>query len=214
MLILSRGCDTSIRIGPNITVKVLSIQRQRVKLGVDAPSHVRVLREEVEITDGTSSEVAGGATSVSATAESAPVLVVEDHPVHARLITKALEECSLFKVSVAATGAAAVESLAASDETACARPRLVLLDYYLPDMSGLNVLRHIRSQPRLRTMPVVILSSEDRESVVAECLEAGANAFVLKATHFDDFHRSVTRAAIFWTSECQIPGPFASQPVS
>ena len=47
MLVLSRGCDTAIQIGPNITVKVLSIQKQRGKLGVVAPSHIRVLREEI-----------------------------------------------------------------------------------------------------------------------------------------------------------------------
>ncbi len=62
MLVLSRDCDTAIRIGPDISVKVLSIRKQRVKLGVEAPSTVRVWRDEISqkpsLPDGSSE--AGG----------------------------------------------------------------------------------------------------------------------------------------------------------
>jgi len=47
MLVLSRECDTAINIGPDIKIKVLSICRRRVKLGIDAPEHVRIWREEI-----------------------------------------------------------------------------------------------------------------------------------------------------------------------
>jgi two-component system response regulator len=211
VLVLSRGCDTSIQIGPNITVKVLSIQKQRVKLGVDAPSHIRVLREEIAPV-GEDQNSAGSPTSGTFSPDSYPILVVEDDPGHALLITKALEQCLLSSVSVASTGAAAMESLAGRHEAPEWRPSLVFLDYHLPDMSGLEVLRRIRSDPRLKTMPVVILSGEQRESVVAECLEAGANAFVAKSFQFDDFCRSVTRTATFWTNECRVPKPCVPQP--
>ena len=48
MLVLSRDCDTAIRIEPDITIKVLAIHKHRVKLGIDAPSNVRIWREELE----------------------------------------------------------------------------------------------------------------------------------------------------------------------
>lgn len=210
MLILSRGCDSSIRIGPNITIKVLAIQKQRVKLGVDAPSHVRVLREEVTPDDDDGASGKEGQQGSPAVSQAFPILVVEDHPLHARLIAKALGECSLFRVTVAGTGAVAIEALSATADTPQSRPRLVFLDYHLPDMSGVDVLRCIRSRPGLKMTPVVILSGEQREAIVAECLEAGANAFVVKADHLDDFHRSVIRTATFWTSECRIPAPCMS----
>lgn len=211
MLVLSRECDSAIHIGPNITVKVLSIQKQRVKLGVDAPTHIRVVREE--IASPPSEGMAGDPPASRAIpGGSFPVLVVEDDPGHARLIAKSLEECLLTNVSVARTGRAAMELLARAGEYPDQGPRLIFLDFHLPDMSGLEVLRRLRSDSRLRTIPVVILSGEQRESVVADCLEAGANAFVAKSLQFDDFRRSVTRTATFWTSECRIPAARVPQP--
>jgi len=75
----------------------------------------------------------------------------------------------------------------------------------LPDMSGLEVLREIRSRPDLKTMPVVILSAEQSDAVVTSCLEAGANAFVTKAADYDQFRNSIRRLAVFWGGECRIP---------
>lgn len=203
MLVLSRDRDTTIRIGPNIRIKVLAIQKQRVKLGVDAPSHVRVVREEIAA-DSTQSGYSSP-EAAARTDQPFPVLVIEDDPAHALLISKTLEECFLSDVQVLATGEAAVRALSAGEAQGGLAPRLIFLDYHLPDRSGLEVLRTIRATPRHKTTPVVLLSAEQRESVVADCLEAGANAFVCKSIHFDDFRRSVARTATFWTSECRLP---------
>ena len=67
------------------------------------------------------------------------------------------------------------------------QPDLILLDLGLPDGSGLDVLRTIRSVPELRTAPVVVLSCSDDETVMQQCMEAGANAFVVKSANYDDF---------------------------
>lgn len=210
MLVLSRERDTAIQIGPNIKVKVLSIQKQRVKLGVEAPNHVRVVREEI------SAEPQAGTPQEGLTANDVntfPILVVEDERSHALLITRTLEECFLSNIRVVATGEAALKALEAEGHEADFSPRLIMLDFHLPDMSGLDILRRIRSMPRFKTTPVVLLSSEQRESVVMNCLEAGANAFVSKSVHFDDFRRSVARTATFWTSECRLPkSASAAQP--
>jgi two-component system response regulator len=207
MLVLSRECDTSIQIGPNVKIKVLSIQKQRVKLGVEAPNHVRVLRAEIAETD-----VQEPVEHAPKEDNPFPILVVEDDRAHALIITKALSDCFLSEVSVVTSGEEALRVLGAEETEEHAAPRLIFLDFHLPDMSGLEILRKIRSTPRYRTTPVVLLSSEQRESIVSSCLEAGANAFVSKSVHFEDFRRSVARTAIFWTSECRLPKGASPQP--
>ena len=205
MLVLSRECDTAIQIGPNVKIKVLSIQKQRVKLGVEAPSHVRVLRAEI-------AEGQRGAQqpAIDSNRDPFPILVVEDDRSHALLIRTALSDCFLFDVQVVSTGEAALKILEGGPQDAAA-PRLIFLDYHLPDISGLEVLQRIRALPHFRTTPVLMLSGEQRESVVASCLEAGANAFVPKSLHVEDLRRSVARSAVFWSTECRLPRAGAVQ---
>ncbi len=207
MLVLSRDRDTTVRIGPDVKVKVLSIRKNRVKLGIEAPRDVRVWRDEVVselAAHGFSPEEALG-TSVDVDRFSS--LIIEDDPTHARLISQALVECHVPNPTVLGTGADAVEALCGVEDASekAVRPRLVLLDLRLPDMSGLEVLRRIRSTPQIQTTPVVVLSVEDNDSVVNDCLEAGANAFVKKSPDYDEFRRSVARIGAFWGSDSCVP---------
>ncbi len=208
MLVLSRDCDTVIRIGDDIRVKVLSIRRRRVKLGVDAPGNVRVWREELCSEGAPVQNLAKERQADKQVGgDDFPILVVEDDPDHARLICKVLNQSQFSRITIARTGTAAINTLAGQGEAdeQCTDPHLVLLDLHLPDMSGLEVLRQIRSSDRLQTTPVVMLSAEQQDSRIADCLEAGANAFVNKSVRFDDFYRSVSRIANFWKSDCRIP---------
>jgi carbon storage regulator CsrA len=216
MLVLSRDCDSVIRIGPDVRVKVLSIRKQRVKLGVDAPANVRVWRDELEPHDEPPAAPRQPAPRdeeqvVRAVQEDFSILVVEDDPDHARLIAKALSDSRFPQVTLAKTGTAAINALT-SDDRSLVRlsPQLVLLDLHLPDMSGVDVLRRIRADGRHHTLPVVMLSSDREESSVADCLEAGANAFVNKSAQFKDFRESVSRIAQFWKSDCRILRPGAT----
>jgi len=202
MLVLSRERDAIIRIGPNVRVKVLAIQKQRVKLGVEAPSHVRVVREEIAVDPVPSGSEAGRPPRPDV---QFPILIVEDDRAHAYLIRKALEDCFLSDVRVVETGREALEVLEQAGSPEGFVPRLIFLDFHLPDMSGLEVLRRVRASPRFKTTPVVLLSGEQRESVVVSCLEAGANAFVPKSVHFEDFRQSVARTATFWSGQCRLP---------
>ena len=209
MLVLSRDCDTVIRIGSDIRVKVLSIRKQRVKIGVDAPANVRVWREEITpFAEGETphTDVPDESSVVRAAEDDFAILVVEDDPDHARLITKVLTDCRFPQVTLAKTGEAAIKMIggdgARGVETAT--PHLVLLDLQLPDMSGVDVLRRIRADQRHHTTPVVMLSAAREDNVVADCLEAGANAFVNKSAHFKEFRDSVSRIANFWKTDCRI----------
>jgi len=207
MLVLSRECDTTIWIGPNVKVKVLSIQKRRVKLGIEAPAGIQVWRDE--IIDGSDfARVICEEPAHRIPLEGPnPVLLVEDDPDHADLISRTLSEVCLSAPLVAETGGAALELLNQIGEAEghAAQPRLVVLDLRLPDMSGLDVLREIRSKSELTTMPVVVLSSEQNDAVVTNCLEAGANAFVSKAADFEQFRSSIRRLGVFWGGECRIP---------
>ena len=200
MLVLSRDCDRVIRIGPDIKVKVLSIRKRRVKLGIDAPRDVRIWRDEIEL-QSSATWTGAGEEACTPYAEF-PILIVEDNPDHADLIARSLTDCRFPEVTTVSTGKAAIDLLR---KNAGAAPQLVLLDLYLPDISGLEVLRQIRSVEQFQTLPVVILSSAREEGIVAECLQAGANAFVNKSARFREFRESVSRIAGFWKCECQVP---------
>jgi two-component system response regulator len=209
MLVLSRNCDTAIRIGGEVKVKVLSIRRRQVKLGIDAPKSVAVWREELFSEQGQRGLSPEEVATAPNGGDQFFTLLVEDDPAHACLISEALLECCFSQPTVAPTGRAAMEVLGGDGHTGenVLRPRLVLLDLRLPDMPGLEVLRYIRCTARLRTTPVVILSVEDRDSVVASCLELGANAFVTKSARYQEFRQSVSRIAAFWSTDCRVPEP-------
>jgi len=201
MLVLTRNRDSGIHIGSDITVKVLSIKRTTVRLGIEAPKSVRVWRDELapvfdeqEPTDAEQTSTAGMKI----------VLVVEDDPGHAKLIRKALCQSQGTMVTVAETGGNALDVLGAraTSPEDIVQPDLILLDLGLPDGSGLDVLRTIRSVPELRTAPVVVLSCSDDEAMMQQCLEAGANAFVVKSANYDDFRALVGRIGQFWAGDC------------
>jgi carbon storage regulator CsrA len=209
MLVLSRDCDTVIRIGSDIRVKVLSIRKQRVKIGVDAPENVRVWREEIAPlpeAEARQTDLPNEASVVRAAEDDFSILVVEDDPDHAQLITRVLTDCRFPQVTLAKTGAAAIKVLGSDGarDGATAAPHLVLLDLQLPDMSGVDVLRRIRADERHHTTPVVMLSAAREDKLVADCLDAGANAFVNKSAHFKEFRDSVSRIAHFWKTDCRI----------
>ena len=208
MLVLSRDRDTVLRIVP-CKVTVLSIRKRHVKLGIDAPRCIQVWREEIR-----PEPEQPGLRPEEAAASPTPrdpffTLLVEDDPAHARLISQALVESCFVQPRVACTGRAAMEVLGGDKgaDKNLVHPRLVLLDLNLPDMSGLEVLRYIRSTAPLQTTPVVVLSVEDQDSVVARCLEHGANAFVTKSPKYHEFRQSVSRIAGFWNNDSRVPKP-------
>ncbi|MFV1967421.1 MAG: response regulator [Pirellulaceae bacterium] len=203
MLVLSRNRESGLHIGPDITVKVLSINRQAVKLGIEAPQSLRVWRDELApMVEEHPAHCSTG--PIQQTVGMRIVLVVEDDPGHAKLIRKALCQQQGTMVTVAGTAGGALDALGARSASVenIVQPDLVLLDLGLPDGSGLDVLRTIRSVPELRTAPVVVLSCSDDETVMQQCMEAGANAFVVKSASYDDFRAMLGRISQFWAGDC------------
>ncbi|MBS2035625.1 response regulator [bacterium] len=106
------------------------------------------------------------------------IWLVEDEPADHALVRMSLDELGLpWSLEITSDGQEALQHIQSQQ---VALPHLVLLDLSLPGYSGLEVLRHLRAEERWRTVPVVVLSTSNRQSDVSECYRAGANTFVRK----------------------------------
>ena len=130
------------------------------------------------------------------------ILLVEDDPKDIDLTLAALGEYKLAnEVIVVRDGAEALDYLHTKGNyrsRARENPAVVLLDLKLPKVDGLEVLREIRSDERLKLIPVVVLTSsrEDRDMVASYKL--GVNAYVVKPVDFHEFVNAVKDLGVFW----------------
>jgi CheY-like chemotaxis protein len=131
-----------------------------------------------------------------------PILLVEDNPNDLELTLIALEKSQLAnEVIVVRDGAEALDYLDCKGNFAqrpTGNPAVILLDLKLPKVDGLEVLEHIRSQPGLKSTPVVMLTSSKEEQDVLRSYELGVNAFVVKPVDFQEFIRAIADLGIFW----------------
>ncbi len=118
------------------------------------------------------------------------ILLVEDNHDHLRLTKRILERSGLSAtISVARNGQEAVDILTARNLRA--RPDLVLLDLNLPKVSGQEVLRIIKADPRLASVPVVVVSSSDTQEDVALATRLGAAGYISKSAGFEHLSREL-----------------------
>lgn len=126
------------------------------------------------------------------------ILLVEDNADDEQLTLRALRQCEVLNVvSVARDGAEAIEKLFGPDSMKPA-PDLVLLDLKLPKISGLEVLKRIRSEALTATLPVVVLTSSDEERDISESYSLGANSYIRKPVDYEDFVDAVRQLGIYW----------------
>lgn len=125
------------------------------------------------------------------------ILVVEDNAADADLVADALSAASFPPVlRVAATGPAALELL--RDETVVPPPDLVLLDLNLPGLSGLSTLESIKSDPRLRRIPVIVLTTSKSQHEIDRCYDRGAAAVLNKPLRLHDYREMLGALERFW----------------
>ncbi|MBJ6726201.1 response regulator [Geomesophilobacter sediminis] len=130
------------------------------------------------------------------------ILLVEDNPNDAELTMEALSEHNLAnEVDLVRDGAEALDYLkrqgawAGRDNGNLA---VILLDLKLPKVDGLEVLRIIKSDPHLRFIPVVVLTSSREEKDLIESYRLGVNAYVVKPVNFGEFIDAVKELGVFW----------------
>jgi CheY-like chemotaxis protein len=92
-----------------------------------------------------------------------------------------------------------------SERTIDHPPKLVLLDLKLPKVDGLEVLKELKSDPRTKTIPVVIMTSSKEERDVIEGYNSGVNSFIQKPVDFDEFRRMVKSLGMYWLMVNQAP---------
>ena len=127
-----------------------------------------------------------------------PILLVEDNPMDVDLTRRAFIRRKVnHPIEVARDGE---EALAFISDWGEKRPipRLILLDLKLPKVDGLEVLRHLKSHPRFRVIPVVVLSTSTEERDIQIAYRDGANSFIVKPVDFDQFMQIVDHIQIYW----------------
>src|SRR6266478_8129830 len=137
-------------------------------------------------------------------AEVKTILLAEDDPNDVELTLTALEEYNLAnKVMVVRDGEEALDYLyrrGKSQGRVNGNPIFVLLDLKMPKVNGLEVLRKMKTDERLKTIPVIVLTSSREAPDLAECYELGVNAYVVKPVDFQDFINAVKELGIFWAA--------------
>jgi CheY-like chemotaxis protein len=146
--------------------------------------------------------VAGSSIEGIMMAELRKILLAEDNPNDVELTLAALRENHLAnEVVVVRDGAEALDYLYrrnAFGDRPGGNPALVLLDLKMPKVDGIDVLRQVKSDPRLKSMPVVVLTSSREEQDLVRSYDFGVNAYVVKPVDFREFVEAVKLLGGFW----------------
>jgi CheY-like chemotaxis protein len=130
------------------------------------------------------------------------ILLVEDDPKDVELTISALSDYYLAnQIMVVRDGVEALDYLYRRERFALepgGSPVVILLDLKMPKLDGIQVLRQIKSDEKLRTIPVVILTSSRESQDLEICYQLGANAYVVKPVKFADFIEAVREISVFW----------------
>ncbi len=125
------------------------------------------------------------------------ILLIEDNPSDIDLTRRALEKAHIAnEVVVAEDGEAALHYLQRCEVEEL--PAVTLLDLKLPRIPGLEVLRSIRSDPRTRRLPVVILTSSKEEQDLAAGYDLGVNSYIRKPVDFKQFATCIEQLGLYW----------------
>jgi len=130
------------------------------------------------------------------------ILLVEDDPRDVELTMTALEEYNLSnEVVVAGDGEEALDYLYCRGKfqtRTCDNPAVLLLDLKLPKVDGLEVLRQVKSDGKLKVIPVVVLTSSREERDMVASYKLGVNAYVVKPVDFHEFVNAIKELGVFW----------------
>ena len=137
------------------------------------------------------------------------ILLVDDSPYDVELTLVALAESNLAnEVVVASDGEEALDYLYRRGmyrQRAFGNPAVVLLDLKMPKVDGLEVLAQIKSDPALKTIPVVMLTSSREEQDLIKSYNLGVNAYVVKQVDFQEFMQALKELGLFWAVINQPP---------
>jgi DNA-binding response OmpR family regulator len=130
------------------------------------------------------------------------IFLVEDDPKDVELTLTALEEYNLAnEVIVARDGEEALEYLYSRGKfktRSSGNPAVMLLDLKLPKIDGLEVLKQVKSEEKLRMIPIVVLTSSKEEKDMVASYKLGVSAYVVKPVDFHEFVNAIKELGVFW----------------
>lgn len=141
-----------------------------------------------------------------------PILLVEDSDDDVRLTRRALHKNNITnELIVVGDGIAALSFLRAAAEPADnpdkRLPAVILLDLKLPLMDGMEVLRQIRADARLRRLPVVVLTTSKEDQDIIRSYDLGANSYIRKPVDFEQFSSAINQLGLYWLILNEAPPP-------
>ena len=131
------------------------------------------------------------------------ILLVEDNPRDAELTLHALRENNVINhVEMVADGAEALDFIFCKGNYTYRSPdnipKLILLDLKLPKIDGLEVLQTLKSDPKTKKIPIVVLTSSSEERDVVESYKLGVNSYIVKPIDFQQFTNAVRQLGLYW----------------
>ena len=139
------------------------------------------------------------------------ILLVEDNPDHAFISQRALQQAHVsdgvaYQVDLIEDGQVALDYLFQRGEYGSTpRPDLVLLDLQLPSKSGFEVLREVKSDPELRRIPVVVLTTSEAQKDIIRSYDLYANEYVTKPVNAVEYLEKVRAIPAYWTRVSHLP---------
>ena len=139
-----------------------------------------------------------------------PILLIEDDEDDVSLTQRAFIKGKILnKLYVVRDGEEAMEFLEHrgrySNPDEAPKPGIILLDLNMPKMDGREVLHKIKSNEKLRVIPVIVLTTSERDGDILESYENGANTFITKPVEFGKFVETVVTLGKYWLSIAELP---------
>ena len=130
------------------------------------------------------------------------ILIVEDNPQDVELMMEALDMKSLANQIIHVQDGVEALDYLRYEGSFCDRqkgnPTVILLDIKMPRMDGIELLEIIKQDEKLKSIPIVMLTSSREEPDLVKCYELGVNAYVVKPVDFNDFLHAVKQIGVFW----------------
>jgi CheY-like chemotaxis protein len=139
------------------------------------------------------------------------ILLVEDNAKDAEMTQRALRKHNLAnRLFWVKDGAEALDFVfcrgAYADRDPSRPPKLILLDLKMPKVDGIEVLRQVKADARVRAIPVVVMTSSNEEKDVVESYRLGVNSYIVKPIDFAVFLEVVAKIGLYWVLTNRVPG--------
>jgi CheY-like chemotaxis protein len=138
------------------------------------------------------------------------IVMIEDDEGHARLIEKNIRRAGVNNpVAPFANGTDALRYLFGADGSGLVnkgKPLLILLDLNLPDMTGVDILKKVKTNEHLKRVPVVVLTTTDDAVEIQRCYDLGCNVYITKPVNYENFANAIRQLGLFF-SVIQVPSP-------